>query len=151
MPKTYSKRPTLAQFEKVCEQCNGVKTNIAKALGVSRRMVNYWCEDYPKFREIVEEYRGRLLDKCLKSAEILALGIPKTERDPVTGKEIIKGWKERPDGQMLRYFIGKLGNKEGFADSLDITSNGESIKPDPVIVEIIDRREQIIKEENDEK
>lgn len=147
MPKTYQKRPSLAEFEKVCEQCNGVKTNIAKALGVSRRVVNYWCEDYPKFAEVVEEYRGRLLDKCLKSAEILALGIPKTERDPVTGKEIIKGWKEKPDGQMLRYFISKLGNKEGFAESLDITSKGESIKPEPVVVEVIDRRDQVNHEE----
>ncbi len=151
MPRTYLKRPTIAEFERVCEQCNGVKTNIAKAFGVARRTVNYWCEDYPKFQEIIDEYKGRLLDKCLKSAEILSLGIPKTKRDPVTGKEVIDGWKEKPDGNMLRYFIGILGKKEGYAEHIDITSKGESIKPDPVIIEVIDRRMQVEKEkEGDE-
>lgn len=149
MPRTYLKRPSLAVFAEVCEKANGVKTNIAKMLGVSRRMVNYWCEAYPKFQEIVDEYKGRLLDKCLKSGEILALGIPKYKKDPVTGAQVLDGWKEKPDGQMLRYFISKLGNKEGFADSIDITSKGESIKPDPVVVEVIDRREQVAREEDE--
>lgn len=143
MPKTYQKRPTLAQFEEVCERCNGVKTSIAKALGVSRRMVHYWCEDYPKFNEIIEEYRGRLLDKCLKSAEILALGIPKYKTDPKTGAQVLDGWKEKPDGQMLRFFMNTIGRREGLGESIDITSKGESIKPDPVVVEVIDRREQV--------
>ena len=116
---------------------------------MSRRQVNYWCEDYPKFNEVVEEYRGRLLDKCLKSAEVLAVGLPKYRTDPKTGAQVFDGWKEKPDGQMLRYLMSTFGRREGFGESIDITSKGESIKPDPVVVEIIDRRDQVMKEENE--
>ena len=37
------------------------------------------------------------------------------------------GWEERPDGNMLRYLLGTLGKKEGFGESLDITTNGKDI------------------------
>lgn len=146
MPKTYEKRPSIAKFEEVANTYQGNKTNIAKALGVSRRTVCYWCERYPKYAEAVEEQKGRLLDRCLKSAEALALGIPNIKKDPKTGKEKRVGWIEKPDGFMLRYLIGILGKREGFGESIDITSKGESIKPDPITVEVIDRREQVDRE-----
>lgn len=130
MPKTYQKRPSFEEFSEVCEKFQGNKSNIARALGVTRRVVCYWCAKYPKYAEVVEEQKGRLLDRCLKSAEALALGIPETKVDPKTGKEVRVGWKEKPDGFMLRYLIGTLGRREGFGESLDITSKGESIKPD---------------------
>lgn len=148
MPKTYQKRPSLSEFIKACDKYNGNKTKIAKFFGVSRQSVCNWCNAYPKYADSIDEYKGRLLDKCLISAEALAIGIPKTKKNPKTGKESIVGWKVKPDGLMLRYLIGVLGRREGFGESIDITSKGESIKPDPIIVEVIDRREQVDRETN---
>lgn len=145
MPTSPYKRPSLADFKKLCDKFNGNKSNIAKALGVTRQSINSWCAKYPKYAEVIEEYRGRLLDKCLKSAEILALGIAETKRDPATGKEVIVGWKERPDSLMLRYLIGKLGANEGFGETVDITSKGESIKPEPITLRFVANREELEK------
>lgn len=110
---------------------------MAATLDVYRSTIYRWCEKDKSFQDVIDEYRGRFLDRCLQTAEATALGIPKLKN----GKLV--GWIERPDSYMLRYLIGKLGSKEGWGESLDVTSKGESIKPDPVVIEVIDRREQI--------
>ena len=92
----------------------------------------------PNFKRVVAEYRGRLFDKCLETAGHLANGIPRYDE---SGK--FAGWSVMPDGNMLRYLLGVLGKREGFGESLDITTKGESILPEPITVEIIDRREQV--------
>ena len=135
------KKPRLADFEVAANKYRGNKLHIAKAFDVTRKTVQNWCNKDPRFEEAIQDGRGLLLDECLNSAYIMARGIPK---DP---KDMSKGWKERPDGFMLRYLIGTLGRSEGFGESIDVTSKGESIKPDPVVVEVIDRREQVAKEE----
>lgn len=132
-----SKKPKLKKFIEVCEQCKGQMTNIAKALNCSRMSVYQWCKADPAFQEAIDEYKGQLLDECLKSARILALGIPKLE-----GGKIV-GWTEKPDSYMLRYLIGTLGRREGFGENVDITSNGQSIKPEPTVIEIIDSRDKV--------
>ena len=150
MPKTYYKKPTLKKFKEAVEACKGTRGEVAKVLNVSRVCLNKWCKEDPEFASCFAEYNGKLLDDCLKSARQLAIGIPKTKK--VNGRTVITGWAERPDGQMLRYLIGKLGREEGFAETLDITSNGESIAPiaaPPVVVEIIDRREHVRKPEDE--
>ncbi len=147
MPKRAYKKPPLKKFREVVIACKGFRGDVAKALNVSRLTVNKWCHDDPEFNECFAECGGRILDECLKSARQLAIGIPKTKKE--NGKTVLTGWVERPDGQMLRYLIGKYGRDEGFAESIDITSNGETINaaPAPVVVEIIDRREHVRKDQ----
>lgn len=132
------KKPKLSDFKMVCEACRGNKTKIAKAFQVSRMTVLNWCNKDPKFNDAVEEYSGILLDECLNSARLLALGIPDLDAN---GK--IKGWKERPDGFMLKYLIGKFGRNEGFGESIDITTKGEKISNEKVVIEVIDSRDKI--------
>lgn len=132
------KKPTIKKFKEVAEACGGTVGKIATAFGVYRQTVYKWCADEPEFQAIIEEYRGRLLDECLKIARTVSIGIPK-----LNDKKQIIGWIERPDGYMLRYLIGTLGRKEGFGESVDVTSKGESIKPDPIVVEVIDSRDKI--------
>ena len=139
-------KPSLKQFRETAEACGGVVSRIATALGVARKTIYEWCNKNEEYQAVLDEYKGKLLDECLKVARLTALGIPKLDKD----RKVI-GWKERPDGNMLRYFISTLGRKEGYAESIDVTSQGESIKPDPVVIEVIDRREQIVKPHDGEE
>lgn len=131
------KRPTIETFTEVVEACRGTVSKVAETFGVHRGTVYDWCARDPRFQAVIDDTKGKLLDDCLRSARMLAIGIPKDPHD------ITKGWKERPDGNMLRYLISTLGRREGYGESIDITSKGESVKPDPVVVEVIDRREQV--------
>lgn len=54
------------------------------------------------------------MDECLVSARVLALGIP--EKDE---KGNFIGWRERPDGYMIRYLLSTLGRKDGFGEPQD--------------------------------
>ena len=141
MPAKSFKKPSIKKFKEVAEACGGTDGKMATMLGVYRQTVYKWCSDEPEFQAVIEEYRGKLLDECLRSARAVSIGIPKTEN----GK--IVGWIEKPDGYMLRYLIGTLGRKEGFGESIDVTTKGDSIKPDPIVIEVIDKREQISNEE----
>lgn len=133
-------KPTLKHFRETAETCGGVVSRIATALGVNRKTIYDWCNKNEEYQAVLDEYKGKMLDECLKVARITALGIPVLDKN-----NKVVGWKERPDGQMLRYFISTLGKKEGYGESIDITSKGESVKPDPVVIEVIDRRDQITK------
>jgi hypothetical protein len=62
------------------------------------------------------------------NSRFFALGLPKVEN----GKLV--GWIEKPDGQMLRYFLQTLGKDEGFGTSVDITSGGEAL---PQVINLI--------------
>lgn len=115
-------RPDLKKFEEVASLCNGNVTSIAKAFNVNRSTVYSWTKEDEEFKVIIDDYKGVFLDECLTVARAVALGIP--ERDEA-GKFI--GWKERPNSQMLRYFISTLGRKEGYGENIDITSGGEAI------------------------
>ena len=135
-----AKKPSVKQFKETAEACGGVVSRMATALNVARKTIYQWCNNDESFQAVLDEHKGKLLDECLKVARLTALGIPKLD----SNKKVI-GWKEKPDGNMLRYFISTLGKKEGYGESIDITSKGESVKPDPLVIEVIDRREQIVK------
>ena len=137
------KRPTLEKFTEVVETCRGVISKVAEVFMVNRSTIYEWCKN-PRYQAIIDNTKGRLLDECLRSARILAIGIPKDEHD------IRKGWKERPDASMLKYLISTLGRREGFGEQIDVTSKGESIKPDPIVVEVIDNRDKIDQGEEDD-
>ena len=132
-------KPSLKRFEEVSNHCEGNISAIAATFKVYRTTVYDWMKKDPAFSVIVEHHRGRFLDECLAAAKNLACGIPKYDQ---TGNFI--GWKVRPDGLLLRYLIGKLGASEGFGESIDITSKGQSITPpESITIEVIDRREQV--------
>lgn len=138
-------KPGLKRFEEVAKVCGGNISAMSAVLGVNRRTVYDWTETDPRFKAVISEHRGRLLDKCLKTAELLANGVPLIETTE-TGQQQFAGWKVQPDSNMLRYLIGKLGASEGFGEHIDITSKGETIKdekPEPYIIRIVDDRTQV--------
>jgi transposase-like protein len=114
--------PHVDAFKEAVDRCRGNLSKVARLFGVERCTVYTWISKNKKFREAVNDARSRLFDDCLTTAEAVAIGIP--ERD---SENKLIGWKERPDGNMLRYLLSTLGRKEGFGESLDITSNGKSI------------------------
>lgn len=121
-------KPSIDEFRDVMEEAHGNMSDAAKILRVTRQTIYNWCNGEPEFKEIVQEHRKRLFDECLGQARILALGLPKVEN----GKLV--GWIEKPDGQMLRYFLQTLGKDEGFGTSVDITSGGEAL---PQVINLI--------------
>lgn len=121
-------KPSIDEFREVMETAHGNMSDAAKILNVTRQTIYNWCNGEPEFKEIVQEHRKRLFDECLGQARILALGLPKIEK----GKLV--GWIEKPDGQMLRYFLQTLGKDEGFGTSVDITSGGEAL---PQVINLI--------------
>lgn len=138
------KKPDVKTFEEVMTRAGGIITDAAKFLGVTRQQVHRWIKNDKRFHDVYENQRGETLDGLVKTAVALARGIP----DVKDGKRI--GWKEEPNWKVLTYLIGKLGQNEGFGDKVDITSNGESIKPDPIVVEVIDSRDKVAKDEDEE-
>ena len=144
MPTGAYKKPSLTEFKKVLAEVNGSLTNAAQLLGCSRQSIWVWGKDDPDFAEAVKESRKRILDRCITTAQALAFGIPEMEDGKVVG------WKERPDPNMLRFFMQTLGRDEGFGDALDVTSNGKDISS-AIQVEIIDRREDVDAEDTDDE
>lgn len=130
MNKTGAKslKPSLDEFADAVAKTNGNLSDAAVILHVSRQSMYNWIKADEEFAQVVNDSRKKMFDECLSTARILALGIPNVEK----GKLI--GWKERPDGQMLRYFLQTLGRDEGFGRSLDITSNGEAL---PKVINLI--------------
>lgn len=114
-------KPKIDKFREVAEKVGGNITKVAKAFNVSRAQVYVWMRDDEEFKSVIDDARGSLFDDCLSTARVLALGIP----DVQNGKVV--GWIERPDSFMVRYLLGTLGRKEGFGDSLDVTTNGKDI------------------------
>lgn len=121
-------KPSIDEFREVMSTAHGNISEAASLLRVSRQAVHKWVKEDPEFKEAVDEHRKRLFDECLGQARILALGLPKIK----DGKLV--GWIEKPDGQMLRFFLQTLGRDEGFGNSVDITSNGEAL---PKVINLI--------------
>lgn len=100
---------------------NGNISKVAEAFGVWRSALYVWMRDDEQFQAVVDDARMKMFDRCLATADVVANGIP----DIQNGKVV--GWIERPDGNMLRYLLGTLGKKEGFGESIDITTNGKDV------------------------
>lgn len=115
-----AKKPSFTVFKEVVRKYSGNMTRIAETFGVYRSTIYRWMDDDDRFREEVEEQRGRLVDKCLVSAKALAIGIPAYDED---GKPT--GWKERPDGQMLRFLLGTYGQRDGFTNEVRLSGKIE--------------------------
>ena len=115
MPKSEYKKPPVETLQEALRQTNGNLTNTAKLLGVDRTTLWQWAKKDPDFAQAIDESRKKLLDSCITTAQILAQGVPILDDN---GKFI--GWQERPDPQMLRYFIATLGREEGFGEEVTL-------------------------------
>lgn len=142
-------KPSFKRFKEVAKNCNGNISAMASHFDVYRSTIYDWMDGDEEFKSVIEEYRGRLFDKCLKTAELLANGVPTIEMTE-NGAQF-SGWKVMPDASMLKYLLSTLGHRDGFGEStsIDITSKGEKIIPEPLTIEIIDRREQVTESEEE--
>lgn len=105
------KKPRIDVFREVLRKSGGNLTRVAATFKVARKTVYQWAKEDSDFKDAISDERGSLVDECLVSARVLALGIPEKDED---GNFI--GWRERPDGNMVRYLLSTLGRNEGFGD-----------------------------------
>lgn len=140
----FREKPTPEEFRTIINECNGNLTNAAARIGIHRVTLTKWAKEIPEYAEAIKDSRKKMFDKCLTTAQALAFGIPEFDD---AGKLI--GWVERPDGNMLRYFMTTLGRDEGFGENLDITTNGKDLN-NIIQVEVIDKRSQVISNEENE-
>ena len=122
------KKPTAELFRQLVFNKGGNLTKVAETLRCSRVAIWKWMKADPEFLEIVKEERSRLFDDCLATSRTVAMGLPAYEdvldengepmRDE-NGKKLRRfaGWIERPDANMLRYFMSTLGKAEGFGEN----------------------------------
>lgn len=124
----YEKRPSLDEFTEAIKKCGGNLTRVADYFDVSRQTVYNWTKDEPEFASAISDSRKRMFDKCLDVGYALALGIPELDEE----KKVI-GWKEKPDANMVRYLLGKLGKDEGFGDETDVNIDSNQ----PISINIV--------------
>lgn len=105
------KKPDIDTFRNLLARTGGSKSKVAASLGVDRSTVGRWESEDPMFRQAIKDERGKVVDTCLVTAQLLAAGIPDIDSD---GK--FCGWIERPDPNMIRYLLSTLGRREGFGD-----------------------------------
>lgn len=95
----------------VVRKSGGNLTKVATTFKVARKTIYQWAKEDADFKDVISDERGSLVDECLISARVLALGIPEKDED---GNFV--GWRERPDGNMIRYLLSTLGRNEGFGE-----------------------------------
>lgn len=120
--------PPIDEFRKMVRQFRGNLSRLADSYGVSRCTVEKWKNHDEEYKQAVRDARMRLFDNCLQTSEVLAMGIPVKDED---GKII--GWEEKPDGNMLRYLMGKLGASEGFGEGQEQSQGDEMREEDKEI------------------
>lgn len=112
------KKPDILKFREILHKTGGNLSKVAATFRVTRKTIYDWAKADELFKDAISDERGSLVDECLVSARILALGIP--EKDE---KGNFIGWRERPDGYMIRYLLSTLGRKEGFEETQDEESD----------------------------
>mgnify|MGYP000343961357 FL=1 len=106
-----AKKPNIDDFRKILRKSCGNLTKVAATFKVARKTIYQWAKEDVEVKDAISDERGALVDECLVSARVLALGIP--EKDE---KGNFIGWRERPDGYMIRYLLSTLGKSEGFGE-----------------------------------
>lgn len=106
-----AKKPNIEDFRKVVRKSGGNLTKVAATFKVARKTIYQWAKEDSEFKDAISDERGALVDECLVSARVLALGIPEKDEN---GNFV--GWRERPDGYMIRYLLSTLGRNEGFGE-----------------------------------
>lgn len=111
-----AKKPNIEDFRKILRKSGGNLTKVAATFKVARKTIYQWAKEDTEFKDAISDERGSLVDECLVSARVLALGIPEKDKD---GNFV--GWRERPDGYMIRYLLSTLGKNEGFGEESEDT------------------------------
>lgn len=126
------KKPNYKTFAEVAAECRGNITKIAKVFGVFRSTVYMWANKDIRFKEVIDNYKGELLDECVSIGRVVALGIPEKNE-----KGEFAGWKERPDSSMIRYFLSTLGHQEGYGEGPQSDNNNslQDFEPPQIIFE----------------
>lgn len=106
-----AKKPNIEDFRKIVRKSGGNLTKVASTFKVARKTIYQWAKEDSDFKDAISDERGSLVDECLVSARVLALGIPEKDEN---GNFV--GWRERPDGYMIRYLLSTLGKNEGFGE-----------------------------------
>ncbi len=106
-----AKKPNIDDFRKILRKSGGNLTKVAATFKVARKTIYQWAKEDVEFKDAISDERGALVDECLVSARVHALDIP--EKDE---KGNFIGWRERPDGYMIRYLLSTLGKSEGFGE-----------------------------------
>ena len=106
-----AKKPNIEASRQILRKSGGNLTKVAATFKVARKTVYQWAKEDVEFKDAISDERGALVDECLVSARVLALGIPEKDKD---GNFV--GWRERPDGYMIRYLLSTLGKSEGFGE-----------------------------------
>lgn len=109
-----AKKTDIEDFRKVVRKSGGNLTKVAATFKVARKTIYQWAKEDSEFKDAISDERGALVDECLVSARVLALGIPEKDEN---GNFV--GWRDRPDGNMLRYLLSTLGRNEGFGEESD--------------------------------
>lgn len=109
------KKPNIEVFREALRKTGGNLTKVAAVFKVARKTIYEWAKEDPGFKDAISDERGSLIDDCLVSARVIALGIPEKDEN---GNFL--GWRERPDGNMLRYLLSTLGRKEGFGETQEL-------------------------------
>lgn len=122
------KKPSIDEFREALRKTGGNLTMTAGLFGVTRQTVYNWVKEEEDFKSALTDTRKALFDRCLEAAKAIAVGIPILDQS-----NIIVGWREKPDGQMLRYLLSTLGRDEGFGDSMNV--NFEN--PLPTVINIV--------------
>lgn len=115
-----AKKPDIETFRKILRSSGGNLTKLAATFKVARKTVYEWAKEDSNFKDAISDERGSLVDECLVSARVLALGIPDKDE-----KGNFIGWQDRPDGNMLRYLLSTLGRKEGFGEVQELGGNAD--------------------------
>jgi len=83
-------------------------TKVCLKVGISRRAFYNWCNETPGFKETIEDLEEGLIDSAIDCLErAMELG----------------------DSKSAQFLLKFKGKKRGFNESLDITSNGNTIAP----------------------
>ncbi len=120
------------RFREILRKCGGNLSKAAAAMKVSRGSLYNHAAKKEEWGEVIKDERSAILDECIVSARVLALGIPEKDED---GNFI--GWRERPDGSMLRYLMSTLGREEGFGESQKMDVSVEDKTIDKINVNIV--------------
>ena len=116
-----AKKPNIEDFRKAVRKSGGNLTKVAATFKVARKTIYQWAKEDVEFKDAISDERGALVDECLVSARVLALGIPEKDEN---GNFV--GWRERPDGYMIRYLLSTLGRNEGFGEVQEMEGDAAS-------------------------
>lgn len=82
-------------------------TAVCNSIGINRQTFYQWCKETPGFKQSIEDLEQGMTDKAI---------------------EVINKTMESLDAKSAMFVLKTLGKKRGFGETLDITSNGQTIQ-----------------------